>query len=286
MTDHRRLQRTLLRMQADPGFAAAILRGDAEARASTGLEAADLEHLEACHPAALSADAGGRRRSQILGNSASEFLATLRAFESRVPDLLESFASSAEFHAAIRDDGRLPLAFAAFAARRARELDDAALGAVVALELEMARLRREVRDRARLESGTGESGPAGPAVPERVRLSDRARVVEPPAGTLGWSEILRWTRRSEAEEAPAAPEDLGAGTERVLLFVPHPVPHAVSEVRAEVLIPPIDAFLIRARTAVDAEERARFARASGGEPADLESFLADFVREGVLVPAD
>ena len=43
MSDHRRLQRTLMRMQLDPGFAAALRRDEREALASTGLDAEDLE---------------------------------------------------------------------------------------------------------------------------------------------------------------------------------------------------------------------------------------------------
>ncbi len=126
----------------DAAFAQAVLAGQAEAVASTGLVDGDLALLRVVDPAALSADPGGKRRAQVLGNAASEFTLSLTAAAHRISDLLDAFPSAPEFHAAIAEDGRLPLAFAAYGIRRAAERDQRELLAVLELEAAMARLRR------------------------------------------------------------------------------------------------------------------------------------------------
>ena len=181
MSDHRRLQRTLFRMQADAGFARAILGRDEAALATTGLEGDDLALLEAVDAPSLTADPGGKRRTQIAGNAASEYLLTLvlAARERQGKDFLDGFLTSPEFHGAMAADGRLPLAFGAYATRWAEEHAAAGVGALAALERAMAALRRDARAAApRLNPGD-------------VQLSPCAAVVRVPSGTLAWSVALR-----------------------------------------------------------------------------------------------
>ena len=293
MSDRRRLQRTLFRMQADAGFARDLLRGDERAVASTGLEPDDLALLAQVDPAALSADPGGKRREQTLGNAASEFLATLAAGP---PDLLDGFAVSSEFHETMAAGGRLPLAFAAYAGRRARERGSRAMAAVVELEGAMARLRRELAAAGPTLDSTaaavsipsprppGEDRREGAAVsvPEAVRLAPTARLHDAPRHTLAWTDALGAAMR-EGGAAPAPPRGFGEGSETLLLRAVEVPVHRLADLVVERLEPPADELLKRARSPLGVEERARFAVEQGATPQELESFLDGLVREGVLV---
>ncbi len=279
MTDTRRLQRALFRMQVDAGFGRAVLAGEARALASTGLAAADLALLMALDPAGIAADPGGRRRLQIAGNAASEYAATLACAEGaeRGARLLEGFLSSPELHAALgalAADGRLPLAFGDWAARCAREWEDRVLGALARLEHALCAWRR---------------APARAAPPPRqgeVRLAERTRLIEAPAGTLEHAEALRAARAAELP-APVPPARLvhpDGAVETLLLHARAPdSPHRLPDVHVELVEPPADLLLRRAELAMGAAERARFARAHGAEPAELEGFLADWIEEGILL---
>jgi len=272
MSDHRRLQRTLFRMQADPGFAHALLLGDEEAVASTALSPEDLRLLAGVEPAALSADPGGKRRTQIAGNAASEFRLTLAAVArcALAPEFLEAFLASPELHGAMARDGRLPLAFADYAARRAEEAGEATVGAIARLESAMARLRR------------AQSSPAAraPLRADEVRLSARAAVETLPAGTAAFAEALG---RSLVEPCASPATPTLSGEELVLLTAePAANGHRLGSVSVEVLSPPADLLLARARESLDAAARAAFAREHGAEPAELERFLDTFVADGVL----
>ena len=144
MTDHRNLQRTLFRMQIDPSFCRSILDGDAAALATTGLDAHSRSLLASVEARAVLADPGGKRRLQVLGNAASEYVVTLvaAAADERSTSLLADFGSSPEFHTAMTSERGLPVAFGEHALRHATETRDTLLGALATLELALVQLRR------------------------------------------------------------------------------------------------------------------------------------------------
>lgn len=134
----------------DGGFASRIFEHDPQICSTTGLTDEEFSWLRAQDPAALSADPGGKRRAQIVGNIASEFRLSLSAASRSSrnagepdPAWLDHFPGSAEFHGAVLGGDRLPLAFALFALHDARSKGHAELVPVIELELALARLRRE-----------------------------------------------------------------------------------------------------------------------------------------------
>lgn len=275
--DHRRIQRTLFRMQADPGFARAVLAGDATALASTGLTDADASLLREASLAGVTADPGEKRRTQLLGNLTSEFQLTLAAAaRARKTGFLPAFLASAEFHTALAEGGRLPLAFAAYARRASA--GDHVLAAIVRLETALVELRR----------GTP-LATKGPPPPRRdeVGLAERARLLPVPAGTLDEAARLRAFVDAGASEDDAAPAAgaLGPGEELLALVAAlRTSAQRLSEVRVEALAPPADALAQRlANRPMSADERAAFAREHGAEPADLEAFLDGLVADGFVV---
>ncbi len=296
-----RLQRTLFRMQLDPGFARRLLAREPAALASSGLDEGALALLLAADPRAIAADPGGRRRLQVLGNASSEFRATLAAGAHGVSAdaFLAPFARSDELHGALAQGEPLPLAFGAWAVREARARGDRLLGALAALELALARLRRCPVERSAGGPDAPDAGAAAGAAPGADRLagaplgtlalSARAAVLTLPAGTHAAAAALLATLAEDARAAGAPPTRpaLGPGEERLLLLAaPRPSPLRLAEVSAEPLAPPADALFARlAAGPLGADERAGFARAHGAAPADLEGFLAAFAREGALVAA-
>lgn len=293
-----RLQRTLFRMQLDPGFARRLLAREPAALASSELDDGALALLRAADPRAIAADPGGRRRLQVLGNASSEFRATLAAgaHGAAADAFLAPFATSDELHGALARDEPLPLAFGAWALREARARNDRLLGALAALELALARLRRCPVERSAggsdAEAATGAAPGADIAAGAplgALALSPRAAVLTLPAGTHAAAAALLATLAEDARAAgaPTPRPVLGPGEERLLLLAaPRPSPLRLAEVSAEPLAPPADALFARlAAGPLGAEERARFAHAHGAAPADLEAFLAAFAREGALVPA-
>lgn len=272
MIDHRRLQRTLLRMQLDGAFAARLLAGEPAAVASTSLGTAELDLLAAADPRAFSADRDGARRWQVLGNVAREFALATAWAKVALPRarLLEDFSSSPELHAALAGGGRLPLAFADYAERRAARLGDPLLVALVGLEATLARARRGAQD--------GIPPRAGELV-----LAPRAHLVELPAGTLDHAARLREALDRQGAPLPPAPA-LGPGRETLLVLTRDPAhAHALPGVHVERLEPAVARLVAAARRPLGAEARADLARDLGAEPGDLESFADELVREGVLV---
>lgn len=269
--DIRRLQRTLFRMQADPAFAAQLFADDEAAWNSTGLKEAERELLGGLDPAGVEADPGGRRRTQVTGNAASEYAATLAAASFvGVHDWLEGFPASPEFHRAIAEDDRLPFAFGDYSLRRATQTGCRELHAVASLEIELANLRR-----TKLATDP-------PLVAGDLRLSLNAHLLELPQGTHSWVEGLR--EAIATDTAAPAPTDFDEQRhETVLAFVrPAPSAHALHSVVVERLEPPTDSLLARTRHPFPAEARAQFAREAGSEPSDLEAFLEGWVEDGVL----
>ena len=286
MTDHRRIQRTLFRMHADAGFAYAIRAGDRVAVDSTGLSERDVELLAAADPAGVAADPGGRRRTQVFGNAASEFTLTLAAAALRNdgPTLFDGFLSSDEFHAAIASEGRLPLAFADFAARRTAEFDAPEVAAILRLESAMTRLRRDALESPAAEVRT----PSGSRdhADRAIRLSPFARTLELPVGTLDWAAELRAAldRGSDAQ-APAG--TLLSSTETVLLHAQRSDnAFRLPEITAELVRAPADEFLRRATAPVTRNQRAAFAERHDATADEFERYLDGLVDDGVLVRCD
>ena len=242
MIDHRRLQRALFRMQLDPGFAPGAELGPRE-RAL----------LAAAHPAAISADAGGRRRAQFLHNVTSEFPLSLAT--AKDAGLAERFTGSREFHDAVVNDASLPLAFAEYLAA-------AAPGPLVALETSLARARRARR--------------ALPALrPGEVALAPWAELLELPAGTLAAAERVRAALDAGAT-VPIAAVD-GRGSETLLLRrEPEPAPFRLASVEVELLSPALARLLERIA-------REREVSAAGLTRAELDEIVAGLVVDRVLV---
>ena len=274
--NHRALQRTLFRMQADPEFARALLAREPEAVRASDLTQEELARIEGLDERALRADPGGKRRTQILGNASSEYRLALAA-AARSEDaasFLGAFASSAEFHEALRKEGRLPLAFGAYAARRAEETNDPVLAAIVTLERAMVALRRDAVRELRTPTVT----PLGEG---ELILSPLVRIVALRAGTMDLAAELARDLRGEDGPAVAC---LAPGQERVLLRAQEPPSvHAIADVAVELLQPPVDELLALAAIPLAASARADFARQKGATPEVLERFLAGYVSEGVLL---
>ena len=284
-------------MQADPAFAASIQAGDARTVAATGLAEDELGLLRHLDPAAVSADPGGKRRTQIAGNAASEFVLTLAAASRHADDLLEGFLTSPEFHAAIANDGRLPLAFADHAARCAKAWDDPPLRGVLALERALVELRREAQRFAPTipsphppmgEPTPGDRHPRAPVSEKpadgEIFLAPTARLVRLPRGTFEATQALRAALDAGRELPPLPGTEPDAGPETVLCFARPPFSaHRLPEVHAELLAPPTDTLFERARVPLSREARAALAAEHGAAPEDLEALLAGFVEEGALL---
>lgn len=270
MTDHRRIQRTLFRMQHDPVFASALRARDAGALASTGLAEADLVMLLAASAASIEADAGGRRRAQFLRNVASEHALTLaRAAGGADPLLLESFTASEHFHGAIREDRRLPLAFASHALERARVSGDAFLAALALLEGAMCRARRGPFERV--------AAPPGGLV-----LGPRADVLELPEGSVfAAGELRRALDEGEPRESPALPD--GAREHVLILAGGAESPHRLADATLEVLSPLAGALLSLARTPLTAEGLRAFCVRHEVTGDEVGGFLEDLVAEGIVI---
>ncbi|MFO0984789.1 MAG: hypothetical protein U1E76_24195 [Planctomycetota bacterium] len=194
---HRQLQRALFRMQLDPGFAAALRRGEPAAVASSGLAAAELELIAAADPAGISADHQGQRRLQVLGNIAKEFVLSvcLGPDGNGGDQFLQGFTSSPWFHAAIAHDTSLPLAFADYASSLAASAGEPVFSELVLLEAAMARARR---DRT----------PARELPPDTVTLSSSVRLVVVRTGAFACAADLR-AALDRGAPAPPVPNAIG-----------------------------------------------------------------------------
>ena len=263
MTDHRRLQRALFRMQMDEGFSGRIFAGDLEASSSTKLDEADLLLLRSLDPKAVAADAKDQRKQQLLGNIASEFtLSTV----SGPDDLLALFLTSAPFHEAIASDEPLVLAFGDFVLSHAVEDERQGDVQLIELELAMARLRRKDR--------------ASTAAVGTLALSPRADLVQLVDGTLGHAAALR---ESLEQRTPHPDPNTGHGTETVLLVADECNPHQLPDVKTERLEPAVEALLVRAREGLDQTAREALASELGTTLDELSAFAASLVEEGVLI---
>ena len=290
--DHRRVQRTLFRMQVDPRFAAAFFARDRAALASTGLGPREISLLAALDPVAVEADREGARRAQFLRNVAAEFELSA-AVAGVAPALGELFAASPEFHAAAAEGARFSAAFAALAARVARQREDRLLAAIAALEAELARARRAPPREIALAAG-------------EVALAPRASLATLPAGTLDAAVRVRAALDARAQDAAATPPgdavavsglpvdgaaafagtlDDGGATETILVLARDRGPHRLADVEPERLEPAVADLLRAAEKPLARAARDAFARARGVDPDDVEAFVADLLADGVLVSA-
>lgn len=227
--DHRKLQRTLFRMMLDPTVSP------------------DHPWLRDVDRTALSADHGDRRRKQLLGNVALEFVHTVRT----APPFLDGFVSSPELHAALDSDAPLPLAFAAWAAR---VLPEGPWTALLALETAMAVARRTESHR--------------PAAP--LDRSPGTWVVTLPEGTVALADALQ-----TGQEPPFA----GTGLETVVILGTGPLGPGRT-VTVEV-VPEAIADLLRS-CPLGPEGLSAFAARHGADDADVSDLVAGLVADGIL----
>jgi hypothetical protein len=265
VTDHRRIQRALFRMQLDPRFADRLRAGDSQAVASTGLEAGDLELLAGAEPAAVSADRDGKRRAQFLRNVASEFALSLALAPDR--RIAEEFPESLEFHSAVESDASLPLAFARHLEKRVTAAP-LLVRAVAALECALAAARRARRTAPAL--GPGE-----------VALAPWVELHRAPAGTLDAAARVRAALdRGESLSRPA----VSADESEILLLrrEPAPAPFRLPAVEVESLSPDLAELLALAAKPLAMTDRAAHAREASVSPAELEEVVGDLVAERIL----
>lgn len=155
----RAIQRAVVRMMYEPGFAAAVHGG----RAVPGLSEAERALLRRVDPRAFATDEF--RRARAVQAIVEEFPCSAAALGlARV----EAFLGSREFIACLTGRGSMGLAFATW-------LEDQAAG-VGKIEAAMAELRR---------------GPAAAASPGAVRCAGSLAPLSVPAGSLAWYEATR-----------------------------------------------------------------------------------------------
>lgn len=259
--NHRRVQRTLFRMQLDPDFATRVRTGapGIGRDADEDLGEAELRLLRNADPAALEADREGKRRRQFLANVCSEFpLSTAGGLE---PD---GFTSSREFHEAVRSDSSLPLAFADYALR-CSPAEIAPLRALIALEVALTRARRAQRKAPEPRRG-------------EVALAASASLVDLPGGTLG----LAANQRAALDAGIALPILLlPPAPDETLLLRATPASSAfrLADVSVEGVSPALAALLREAQVGCTRQSLgAKLAISS----ADLEAVLDELVADGVL----
>ena len=271
----RRVQRALVRMQHDPGFAERVARGDPEAIASAHLDAIGTAWLRALDPVAVAADRDGKRAAQLLRNVVSEFRLCVSVGPAGDGDaFVRAFPQSEYFHAAIAHDASLPLAFAAFAETRSAGAMSL-FAALLALETAMARARRE-------------AGAAPLQPPGALCLSGAARLVEVPAGTFAIAAQLG-ERLDRGALRGALPSVSHAARESILIVADRSADARFGRLRplrVELLETLVAAFLQRAQKPLDASACAAFAGEHDVAPEALVAVVAEYEAEGVLLRAD
>lgn len=267
--NHRAVQRTLFRMLLDEDFRARVLDGGE----LEGFDRRERSLLESASPACLSADRGGKRRGQILGNLVGEYVLSFAVSPASAErrGFPAAFFTTDLFHDAVMRDRRLPLAFAEYIESVAEREGDAAFSSFVALEAAMARARRGLR------------GDVSPGESEIV-IAPGVELVELPGGTVALAERMR--AALDAGERPPSVDALGGGSDReVAMAVGRPAanPRALADVAVEVLTPAVATVLAAAaRCPQGVGDRAALAIELGAEPAALEEFVDSLVQDGVV----
>ena len=271
--NHRRLQRTLFRMQHDAAFAARLRRGDAASQRSTGLGEEALAWLRAVDPVALAADRDGQRTAQLLRNVSSELpLSVALGPDGRgARGWIHDFPASDAFHEAVARDESLPRAFA----RHALDVAQSAappFRALVALEAALVAARRDPPPPHR-----------APLPPGRVRRSASARLLTLAAGTFALAGRIREALDAGAVPSVAGHALPGPGRERLLLLTrPGASRFTLPEIHVEPLSEPVAAFFDAAQAPLGAPERAAFAGRHGITAEEMEAVIGEFVAEGAL----
>lgn len=271
--DHRRLQRTLFRMQHDAAFAARLRRGDAASQRSTGLGEEALAWLRAVDPVALAADRDGQRTAQLLRNVSSELpLSVAVGPDGRgARGWIHDFPASDAFHGAVARDESLPRAFARHALAVAQSAAPA-FRRLVALEAALVEARRSPL-----------AGPRPPLPPGSVRRSAGARLLTLAAGTFALAGRIREALDAGAEHGVAGHAPPGPGREHLLLLMrPGASRFAIPEIHVEPLSDPVAAFFDAAQEPLPARERAAFASRHGIAAEAMEAVVGEFVAEGAL----
>ena len=272
MIDTRALQRTLFRMQLDSKFASRIFERDASSLASTGLSADDLEWIFKADPVAISADPAGRRLSQLLGNVVGEFTGVVHLAVERLGmnDVVLGFASSPEFHAAIRFDHSLPTVFADYIERRLKDCGDEVVQVISLFERTMVVARRELRECPELIEG-------------QISLAPKARLLELSEGAFDLHNLLG-----------ASPESVDTASLRLrperefLLLTSNPRERSggLYSVDVEVLSESVAAVLRAAEKPLDWNAQRALASERGVEADELRGFLESLIADGVLQSAE
>ncbi len=265
--NHRRIQRTLFRMQLDPHFAELLRAREAEALASAALGAEELELLASADPAGVSADRDGKRRAQFLRNVTSEFALSLAvAADSH---LAEAFTQSREFHEAVAQDASLPLAFARYLEKRSEHAAPL-VRALAALESALAAARRARRPAAVLAAG-------------EVALAPWAELTRVPAGTLDAAARVR-AALDQGDPTPIGVEISSAECETLLVQrAPELEPFRLAGVEVELLSPELAALLARATKPLAAAALSAHARAASVSDAELAEAVTGLVEARILI---
>lgn len=261
-------------MQHDPRFAEGLRRREPAVVATTDLSPRELDWLCEADPARVRADRGGARRAQLLRNVGGELALTL----SQLPaEALDTFPSSPEFHAAVRQDRSLPLALADHLARVAGQMAaPLEARALLALERALAVARRSLRP---IRSTRG----------DEIVLAPWAHLCEVPEGTLDLAAELRSGACPPAGPAPGSgptphPERVETESlETLLIRAEPPSPFRLREVSVERLSGPLAELLSRARAPLSRSDRAHYARSIEAEPAELEAIVAEMLADRTLV---
>jgi hypothetical protein len=180
---------------------------------------------------------------------------------------VDAFSAAEEFHAAVRADQSLPLAFARYALRCTHE-QPLPLRALLALESALARARRELRQcRA---PGPGE-----------VALAAWSSLETFPAGTLSLAERLR-ASLDAGEKSPELVLEPALDETLLVLSAPAVSPFRLRAVEVERASPALAALL---RAATEPVTRADLAAVLATERAELDPVIDDLIADRVLMAA-
>lgn len=283
------MQRVVVRMLFDPGFARAVYEDSDRALDGLPLGRALVTQLLSNDRRLWNADE--MRRSRALKVLLDEFRVstTLVLWERRRIAFLDGFFGSPEFHDAVTWRGYMALAFCAFLERHLEEgaLTSDALRAALALEAGMARSRRELRD-ARRGRDPYLRRQLGAAPGEKLVVAPGVRALEVPGGTL---ELIQHIEKylfelalvpalALCEDAPS-PEPLpaldGSRPETYLLE-----PQKGGKVDLNGIPPTFARIVAGSARPISLAELAADLERAGVRDEDLADYLEQLVEAGVL----
>lgn len=275
------IQRTLFRMQLDPGFCSEVLGGSFSPTRELG--EVEWALIRAVDPRCFRADAQGGRREQLLGNLSLEAPCTSAHWVATSKDGqgLHAFLGSDEFHRAVARGDRIPMAFAEWLESQGappglRGDVAAAVRASTGLEATMIRARR-------LEDSSEFDSHSQAGKHPTVALSPLCSILELPAGCLEW--VGRCTAAAAVGGTLPTPRfDPGSTVESLLIQASQSrsAGMGLREVQVEVLEGAAGAVISASARGLTVEARAELARELGAQPEDLEEFVESLVEDGVL----